>query len=276
MAGAILAFTLASPVSHAERPAARRGARTCPAEMVQVHDFCIDRWEVSLVDAVSGEALSPYYPPSWPLIARVRAVWEVERELFGSEEARRMPLPDLPSRQRTAGFSARAVSAPAVTPQGYLSFYQARDACQNAGKRLCTEDEWVTACRGEREWEFPYGASYATGRCNVFRLQHPAFVLHGNTSAGHTDPRLNLVRERADDPLLRLTGTTNSCRSAWGEDAIFDMVGNLDEWIDDESGVFVGGFYSRGTTKGCSARIASHSPSYYDYSLGTRCCRNVE
>jgi hypothetical protein len=57
---------------------------------------------------------------------------------------------------------------------------------------------------------------------------------------------------------------------------IFDMVGNLDEWIADETGVFVGGFYSRATDKGCDARISNHSPNYYDYSVGTRCCRDPQ
>ena len=106
---------------------------------------------------------------------------------------------------------------------------------------------------------------------------HPAYILHGNSSIGHTDPRLNLVVERGVDPLLRLTGATPSCASRWNDDdSLFDMVGNLDEWIDDESGRFVGGFYARMTTMGCEARITSHSPSYYDYSLGTRCCADAQ
>jgi hypothetical protein len=49
------------------------------------------------------------------------------------------------------------------------------------------------------------------------------------------------------------------------------MVGNLDEWVAD--GGFSGGFFSRGTREGCDARITSHPPEYFDYSLGARCCR---
>jgi hypothetical protein len=51
------------------------------------------------------------------------------------------------------------------------------------------------------------------------------------------------------------------------------MAGNLDEWIEDPGGTFVGGFYARDTALGCAARIEIHSPDYYDYSLGARCCR---
>jgi hypothetical protein len=77
------------------------------------------------------------------------------------------------------------------------------------------------------------------------------------------------------DPLLRLTGATESCKSVWQGSAVFDMVGNLDEWIDDPTGSFVGGFYARSTREGCESKISSHSGEYYDYSLGTRCCRSA-
>ena len=240
--------------------------------MVRVLGYCVDRWEISLRDRATGAALSPFYPPHPRLLRRVREVWQVERENFGDESARRMPLPDLPPAQLSAKFEPVAVSRAGVVPQGYLTYYLARRACQNASKRLCTEEEWVTACQGARQTRFPYGARYVQGRCNVHRALHPAHILHGNSSAGHTDPRLNLVVENGTDPLLRLTGATVDCASRWGEDRVFDMVGNLDEWIEDESGVFVGGFFSRMTTQGCQARISSHAPSYYDYSLGTRCC----
>jgi hypothetical protein len=72
-----------------------------------------------------------------------------------------------------------------------------------------------------------------------------------------------------------LTGATAGCRSDWGNDAIYDMVGNLDEWVDDPSGVFVGGFYARSTREGCEARVGVHPPVYYDYSTGARCCLSL-
>jgi formylglycine-generating enzyme len=159
-----------------------------------------------------------------------------------------------------------------VTPNGYLSGTLAELACRNAGKRLCTLEEWIFACRGEAARKFPYGEHYDSARCNVFRSTHPAQVLHGDSSTGHLDPRLNLV-EDADGPLLRKTGETPSCRSTWGNDAIEDMVGNLDEWVDAPEGAFLGGFYARSTREGCDAKVSSHPRSYFDYSLGTRCCR---
>ena len=188
-----------------------------------------------------------------------------------------MPLPEPPAWQRNHAFSPRAVSRPGVVPQGYLSYYTAKRACGNAGKRLCTEKEWVSACQGEHATKFPYGERYKAFACNVFRPYHPGFALHQNSSIGHRDPRLNLLIEGDDDPLLRPTGGTPSCVSHFGGDVIFDMVGNLDEWVEGEKQpVFVGGFYARSTTKGCEAKVDSHAAPYFDYSLGTRCCIDSE
>ena len=249
----------------------------CPAEMVKVRQFCVDRWESSLVDDTTGQPLSPYYAPVRSEMEAAYEYWLLERRSLGDEAAHRMPLPEPPAWQREHAFTPRAVSQPGVVPQGYLSYYTAKKACTNAGKRLCTEKEWVTACEGERALKYPYGDRYKVFACNVFRPYHPGFVLHQNSSVGHRDPRLNLVMEGEDDPLLRLTGATPSCRSHWGADAIEDMVGHVDEWVEGEKQpVFVGGFYARSTTKGCEARVDSHAPAYFDYSLGARCCMDPE
>lgn len=261
--------------SNGDRPPAADAGVGCPLEMARVGDTCIDRWEIVTVDDDTGERLSPYYPPAPSLVRFVHGYWSVEAGRMGDELARRLPIPPVPKVQRKGSFVPRAVSRPDAVPQGYLSFYTAQRACQNAGKRLCTEEEWVRACKGPGARRFPYGERYVTGACNVHRNQHPAFVLHGNSSIGHLDPRLNLLVEHEEGPLLRLTGESPRCSTTWNDRAVYDMVGNLDEWIDDEAGVFVGGFYARGTQQGCEARVASHAPAYFDYSLGTRCCRDA-
>jgi hypothetical protein len=52
------------------------------------------------------------------------------------------------------------------------------------------------------------------------------------------------------------------------------MVGNVDEWVED--GMFLGGFYARSTTQGCESKVSVHAAAYYDYSTGTRCCRDAD
>ncbi len=267
--GALALLGVAPERAVAEAPK----SRGCPAEMARIGGYCIDRWEASVVDKTTGEALSPYYPPSPRLLSEVWRGWLVERDQLGDEAARAMPLPPLSELQRRGRFEAKAVSRPGVIPQSYLSQPLARKACENAGKRLCTQAEWVTACKGKAGQKFPYGGSYRQGVCNVYRLVHPAAVLHGSPSLGHRDPRLNLVHE-GDAPLLRLTGETAGCVSRWDDERIYDMVGNIDEWVED--GMFVGGFYARSSTNGCEAKVGSHAPIYYDYSTGTRCCKDAQ
>jgi hypothetical protein len=231
---------------------------------------------MATVDRATGEPLSPYYPPNPRLVESIVLAWTVERSLVGEPAARQMPLPELPLLQRTRrNYSPRAVSRGGVVPQGYLSQHLARQACQNAGKRLCTETEWITACRGEANRKFPYGDRFDGARCNVYRPIHPAWVLHGASWYGHRDPRLNLVQEADGSPLLTLTGSMSGCAAAWGADRVYDLVGNLDEWIEDENGAFLGGFYARSTREGCEARVGSHAPAYYDYSTGSRCCKDA-
>ncbi len=242
----------------------------CLPEMQRVSGFCIDRWEVR-TETPAGEPLSPFYPPDYRILNKIRKVWVLERPRVGPERARAMPLPPLPAWQKRP-FKLRAVSEAGVIPQGYMSYYMAKRACQGAGKRLCRDDEWELACKGRGQTKFPYGADYVAGRCNVFREFHPADVLHLDASSGHRDPRLNLVLENGTDPGLRDTGATSGCVSQWSGGGVYDMVGNLDEWVEDPKGRFRGGFYSRNTRSGCEAKVVTHPAGYFDYSTGTRCC----
>lgn len=231
---------------------------------------CVDRFETSLVDRASGRAWSPFFTPDRERAAEVFAFYSARRDVAagGSLESI-IAVPEAPS----FAIEARAVSAKGVVPQGYLSADQAEAACSAAGKRLCSEAEWITACRGDVMKDYPYGDRYEQGACNVFREDHPSAMLHGNAARYHDDPR-NGQLVVAGKTLLLETGSSARCASKWGGDAIFDMVGNLDEWIDDPKGAFLGGFYARSTREGCESRVGVHPTTYYDYSTGARCCKN--
>jgi len=249
------------------------GRSPCPADMVSVGRFCIDRFEGQLVDATSGVALSPDYPTTPRLVQITLDAWVSQRWYYGDLHAHAMPLPAL-LRPRNASPQVRVHSRRGVIPSGYVSGHVAKQACTAAGKRLCTRFEWLGACRGQQERKFPYGDDYSHGACNVFRYAHPAATLHDNPSIGHLDPRLNRVLDKGK-PMLRRTGATPRCASQWGDDAIYDMVGNLDEWVETKSGGFAGGFYSRSTRRGCKSLITAHPRRYLDYSLGIRCCADA-
>jgi formylglycine-generating enzyme len=240
---ALLPMTLA-PLAAA--PAAQRSE--CPQGMVSVSGaYCIDAYEASLVH-VSGD---------------------------GSEE----PWPYYES--VPASVDVRAVSRPGVYPQGYISGLQARAACKRSGKRLCKPAEWTAACMGPEKTVFPYGNARRTGTCNdngrsAMRFFNPG--LDGKPEHrwmwGHAgnmnDPRLNQLAGT-----LTHTGERSDCTNDYG---VFDMVGNLHEWVDDPDGTFQGGYYldTHLNGDGCHYRTTAHPISHSDYSTGFRCCEDID
>ncbi len=261
----------------------------CPADMVYVWfdgsaatggdpgasgGVCVDRYEASLVHHQTGARISPYYPPAAKGVRTVLRIWKRRRLQIGSGKARAVPLPSVASWQTKGEYEPRAVVRRGATPNGHVTGTLAQIACQRAGKRTCNRREWRRACGGEQGWAFPYGPRYEQGACNVFREAHPAAVLHDDASRGHSDPRLNRVTSKGR-PLLRKGGASPRCVSHWGRDGIYDMVGNVDEWLDEPTGTFAGGFYARGTKEGCEWFGGAHSIHYGDYSTGVRCCKDA-
>jgi hypothetical protein len=207
---------------------------------------CVDRWEGSIVEVVPGAAerlWSPYVP------------------IDGHEG------------------SVRAVSRPGVVPQGYISGKQAEGACRASGKRLCSSGEWQNACRGPEHTQFPYGESRRAGVCNDdIRPTHPvpeAGVLLG-VAPGHlwSEGMNQAIINQLPDTLLP-TGDRAECTNGYG---VFDMVGNLHEWVDDADGTFRGGYYmdTSHNGEGCSYATTAHDFTYHDYSTGFRCCMDPD
>jgi formylglycine-generating enzyme len=214
----------------------------CPDGMAMIEGrFCIDRFESSLVELDDEGRVLRRHSPFLPVEKkRVRAVCRKE------------------------GF-----------PQGYISMREAAAACREAGKRLCKDDEWITACQGKSGTAYPYGDEHVAGYCNDNGIS-PLRVLYPNASERSTfgwyrmnDPRLNQIPGS-----LAKSGTFSKCRNAYG---VYDMIGNLHEWTADRSGTFRGGFYLDNTTHGigCIYRATGHSPIYRDYSTGFRCCADT-
>jgi sulfatase modifying factor 1 len=215
----------------------------CPAGMANVEGrFCVDRWEASLVEVLPNGDERLYDP-------------------FAT----------------VSGHVVRAVSEPGVMPHGYVSEVEAKAACTRSGKRLCKPMEWRQACMGPKHTTFGYGNVRVTGRCNddgispmisVMRLRadHPGEWTQGRMN----DPRLNQAPHT-----LAKSGAHAACTNGYG---VYDMVGNLHEWVDDPHGTFQGGYYldTHINGDGCNYRTVAHRPFYHDYSTGFRCCADVE
>ncbi len=216
----------------------------CPSEMVHIESYCIDRWEAYVVELTDAgeQPHSPY--------------------------------------QTVDGLSVKAMSAGGVVPQGYISQLEATQACANAGKRLCSADEFHRACEGPDagNW-YPYGGEqHIAGNCNEGKGSMVP-VFYGNdpstwTYADFNDPRLNQI-----DGGLFPTGSFPHCVSP---DGIYDCVGNLHEWGSDPAdsnghGRFRGGFYGDAEINGhgCLYVTSAHELAYHDYSTGFRCCADA-
>jgi formylglycine-generating enzyme required for sulfatase activity len=178
------------------------------------------------------------------------------------------------------GLEVRAKSAGGVLPQGYISRDQADGACRNAGKRLCSADEFGLACRGDDATaHYPYGGvARVPDACNEGKGS-PMVKLFGAdasqwTYANFNDPRLN---EGPDT--LAPTGSHPRCASPYG---VYDCVGNLNEWGADAPDAR-GHARSRGGSfvdseingPGCLYFTSAHEPTYHDFSTGFRCCKDA-
>lgn len=220
-----------------------RRRRGCPAGMIAVAgEYCIDRYEGSLLEVLPRGRTRPWSPFA--------------------------PVPP--------GRRVRAVARAGAFPQGYISQVQARAACQAAGRRLCAEPEWVRACKGPTPNPWPYGPRYVPQRCNDHR-EGPVRRIFGLGDVFHAtqmnDPRLNQL-----PGTLARAGSHTRCRNRYG---VFDMVGNLHEWVEATTrggrGVFRGGYYVdvHINGEGCDYATRAHNPSYHDYSIGFRCCADL-
>jgi sulfatase modifying factor 1 len=213
--------------------------------------FCIDRYEAALVRKGAGVDGPP---------------WPSNNPIDGNES------------------SVAAVSRPDQKPQGYISGEQAALACEQAQKRLCAPSEWKTACRGPEHTRYPYGDTRRAGVCND-RFDkptgHPVTRLYKQTKVRGDNPKNMWTPAFMNDPRLHElsdtvypTGTFSKCTNGYG---VFDMVGNLHEWVADPKGTFMGGFFmdTRLNGEGCDYRTTAHDFSYHDYSTGFRCCADA-
>jgi formylglycine-generating enzyme required for sulfatase activity len=219
-----------------------RGGR-CFEVQVAVDNFCIDKYEAYVVDLDERGEESPHSP----------------YDMIGNRQV-------------------RAKVARGVVPQAYISQVQARAACEAAGKRLCRPEEFIRACRGANKDSFyPYGGQQKkTGACNEGKGSFVAAAFgmdfEKRTYAQFNDPRLNQMKGG-----LAPTGAYEQCVSP---DGVFDMVGNLHEWVEERwgsRGRFRGGWYGDAEVNGpgCHYVTSAHEPTYHDYSTGFRCCADA-
>jgi formylglycine-generating enzyme required for sulfatase activity len=152
--------------------------------------------------------------------------------------------------------AARAVSRRGVMPAVKINQLQAKAACANAGKRLCTRAEWVAACKGgTAARKYAYGDEKKPGLC------------HDRT----------LSQQRGSTAPLP-TGSLEACRTPEG---VYDMSGNVWEWLadghpDGTTAQLMGAGYGNDDSflKCDYERFAQPVTESRD-AVGFRCCRDI-
>ncbi|MGC4117915.1 MAG: SUMF1/EgtB/PvdO family nonheme iron enzyme [Myxococcales bacterium] len=137
-----------------------------------------------------------------------------------------------------------------------MSQLQARAACANAGKRLCSRAEWLTACKGaDGKRKFAYGDAFKAERC----ADRPVAKKKGE----HPQP----------------TGSMPDCQTPEG---VYDLSGNVWEWLADTQGdgnpadLIGGGYGNEGKSMGCEQEERLGQPvTQQGEAIGFRCCRDA-
>lgn len=219
------------------------GEGPCPEGMAWIRpdnaaDYCMDRYEGALMEVFGDGSESPWSPYHNPGNRRVRAV-----------------------------------SIEGAVPQGYIDGVQAQRACEEAGKRLCSDQEWLRACQGAEGLRYPYGAERVDGLCNDARAQHPAVQLFPNDPNPFARIQHACINQLPEG--LAPSGDHGACVT---EEGVYDLMGNLHEWTSDPTGTFRGGFYVDTVRNGpgCLYRTTAHNRLHWDYSTGFRCCADGE
>jgi formylglycine-generating enzyme required for sulfatase activity len=161
-------------------------------------------------------------------------------------------------REDGAGRIGAAVSRPGAVPADHVSWEDADRSCRAAGKRLCSSDEWLVACRGPQGRRYPYGDDLDVDACNVSQLG-----------------------KKAGKPGKRPSGSLPGCDNGRG---VMDLSGNVWEWTAtaDRTGtlrqLWGGGFANDNVDQEltCGFRKALYQPANQRHSgIGYRCCRDA-
>lgn len=155
-------------------------------------------------------------------------------------------------------------------PVVMTNFLEAAAACEKENKRLCTESEWTLACEGKERLPYPYGYERDPTACNIDRTHR----LPDMEAFSH-ESKVAAEVARLDQRVQ--SGSMARCKSPFG---VYDMTGNVDEWVvnetrppDSEADIsgLKGGYFGPIRAR-CRPMTTSHNRWFRFYQVGFRCC----
>ena len=141
------------------------------------------------------------------------------------------------------------------------SWSAAKLACEQAGKRLCTQAEWLTACQGaapvDDDGDGQLVGDYIEGRLYPYADRYRKGLCHDTGNRERSAPR-----QAGDMP---------GCRTP---ENIYDLTGNVQEWIgsDADHAVLVGGHWYAEDKASCRQVNDTFGTGFVNATAGFRCC----
>jgi formylglycine-generating enzyme required for sulfatase activity len=182
-------------------------------------------------------------------------------------------------------------------PLVMYSFDESAAWCAARSKRLCFDDEWTRSCAGSAGNKYPYGNALSPGTCNDDKswLLYDQSKLNGwpwNVSKPDVESLADLLdaaravsasaQVAADhvEALYQAEGSGSNTACA-GQDAVYDLTGNVEEWTRRRdggegpsfSGALKGRYWAEPRT--CQSAVLTHGNGFRFYEIGFRCCRDA-
>lgn len=236
--------------------------------------------ELASTSNAASTAIDPGPHPSCPSDMRlVTGIHDDEMERLCLQEKANRCWSYVPDAVATSGkrtnmrFCMDQFEAPnklGAQPLVMMDYYQSQAWCAKRGKRLCTEQEFETACEGPQLKPYFYGWKVNTKVCNSDKAWKP-----------FDERKLGSGGKIAEQEVKRLwqatpAGAKTECCT---RDGIYDLLGNVEEWVTSRvsrkwPGALMGGFWAKPWT-GCRGTNDSHEPKFVFYQVGFRCCQDA-
>jgi protein-disulfide isomerase/thiol-disulfide isomerase/thioredoxin/uncharacterized membrane protein len=159
----------------------------------------------------------------------------------------------------------KAYSKPGVVPARNVSWYEADAACKAAGKRLCSESEWLRACTGENPIDEDGDGTFSRDLLQGRQQSYGEHYRDGVCADSRT----------RDSGLALITGNHPGCVSPEG---VYDLEGVTKEWVgtSPDRAAVKGGSSKSGQSARCAFYKDSDAPDTRSDTTGFRCCSGAE